>query len=108
MAITGSKNTIGHLPVAAVAPTVQVSAAGGVAPRTLNTPVAGPRALTMAGVTVQIDLGKHTPMNIVDIINNANIPGVGAALDRYGQLVVNGVNVVAGDALLLQHLGFNA
>lgn len=106
MPVTGTKNPITHLPVASAPSPVTVSVPAGNAARTLAAPAAGPRALVIGQSSVQVDLTKHTPMNIVDLINNGGIAGVTATLDRYGQLVINGVNSVTGDALLLQHLGF--
>jgi hypothetical protein len=107
--VSGSKNPITHLPLTAVAPTVQVPTVAGNAAgaRVLATPTAGLRTLTISGINVSIDLTQHGAANIVDIINGRNIPGVTASLDRYGQLVINGASQVTGDALLLQHLGFN-
>jgi hypothetical protein len=107
--VAATKNPIGHLPVAAVTPTVLVPTAAGnpAAPRVLATPNAVARALVLNGITVNIDLSKHGPQNVVDLINNANIPGVVASLDRYGMLNIAGVAAPAGDPLLLQHLGFN-
>lgn len=105
----GNKNSISHLPINASTPTVQIPVAAGnpSAPRILATPASGLRALTLGGVTVKIDVTMHTGQNIVDIINGANIGGVKASLDRYGQLNIDGVVQAGGDALLLQHLGFN-
>jgi hypothetical protein len=104
-----AKNPITHLPIGAMGPTVTIPVTAGNPsyPRVLATPISGDRALTLNGGTMKIDLWRDTPMNIVDKINNANIGGVVASLDRYGQLVFNGVVLAGGDPLLLQHLGFN-
>jgi hypothetical protein len=106
--VTGGKNPIVHLPISPGSGNVTIPVVAGTpgGTRSLSQTTSGGRSLIIAGTTVAIDLTKHGPMNVVDIINNANIPGVVASLDRYGQLVINGVSSVSGDALLLQHLGF--
>jgi len=105
-----SKSPISHFPVAplpAAAPITVPSVAGN-APRVVPAvPASGPRTLTLGQGSVKIDPTSHSPQNVVDIINNGNIAGVSAALDRYGNLVITGVNAATGDPLLLQHLGLN-
>jgi hypothetical protein len=86
--VQSSKNPIGHLPVASLTstPTVVVpTVTGNGAVRTLPAPAPGLRPLIIAGVTVAIDPTMHSPQNVIDRINNANIPGVSATLDRYRQ-----------------------
>lgn len=84
---------------------VSVAVPAGQSSRTVPAVAAGPRPLTIGNITVKIDPTAHTPQNVIDLINAANIPGVVATLDRYGQLQISGVNAVGGDNALLQHLG---
>lgn len=111
--VNAGKNPVTHLPISPGTGTVTIPVvAGSTAPRTLAQTTSGPRTLTIGGVNVNVDVTRDGPINIVDRINQANIPGsagatVVASLDRYGQLNINGVSSVSGDALLLQHLGFN-
>lgn len=106
MSVQG-KSPISHLPVSpATNPgTFNVPVVAGNAVRSLTAPGAGNRSLIIGAATIQVDVTKHTQQNVMDLINGANLPSVTATLDRYGQLLINGVNSVGGDALLLQHLG---
>jgi hypothetical protein len=100
-----AKAPMTHLPAAPnVVSNVSVPA-GNTAPRIIAATPPGKRPLVLAGATVSIDPTSHTPQNVIDLINGANIGGVTASLDRYGQLQINGVGNVGGDNLLLMHLG---
>lgn len=95
-----------HLPATPnVAGTVPQPAGNTPSPRVVPATPPGPRSLVLGNSSVKIDPTSHTPGNVVDIINSANLPGISATLDRYGQLQIIGVASVSGDALLLQHLG---
>lgn len=95
-----------HLPAAPNVISAVAQPAGNTpAPRTVPATSAGARSLVLGNTTLRIDPTSHTPANVIDIINGANIPGVTASLDRYGQLQIAGLAAVSGDALLLQHLG---
>lgn len=98
---------ISHMPnpPSPQATTINVPVVANSGQRTIAAVTSGTRSLTIATATVKIDPTSHTPANIVDIINGANIPGVKASLDRYGILLIDGVAVVGGDASLLLHLG---
>ena len=98
------KGPLTHLP-AAPNTAIMVAVPAGQPARTVPAVAPGLRPLTIANSTIRIDPTSHTPQNVIDLINNGGIPGVTAALDRYGQLVISGVSQVGGDNLLLQHLG---
>jgi hypothetical protein len=99
-----AKAPLTHLPAP---PNVAVAVAvpAGQPARTVPAVAAGLRSLTIGNTTVKIDPTSYTPQNVIDVINGANIAGVTATLDRYGQLVISGVSQVGGDNSLLQHLG---
>ena len=84
---------------------VSVGVPAGQPARTVPAVAPGLRPLTIGNTTIRIDPTSHTPQNVIDLINSGGVPGVTASLDRYGQLIINGVSQVGGDALLLQHLG---
>lgn len=107
MSVT-TKAPITHLPTqpSPVVSQINVPVPAGNAARVVPAVTPGKRQLTIANSSVLIDPTLHTPNNCMDIINGSNIPGVSAVLDRYGNLVINGVNAVGGDATLLTHLGF--
>lgn len=108
MAQVKGNSPVTHLPAApltATNPTTNVPVVANSAARVIPAVTAGLRSMTLANATVKIDPTSHTPGNIIDIINGANIPNVKASLDRYGILIIDGVAVAGGDAGLLQHLG---
>lgn len=68
------------------------------------TPV--PSALMINGKTLPaIDVSKMNSADIVNLINNANIPGVKASLDAQGVLQISGLDTLMGDPSLLAILG---
>lgn len=92
-------------PLTASNPTTNVPVVANSAARVIPAVTAGLRTLTIGNGSVKIDPTSHTPGNILDIINGANLAGIRASLDRYGNLLIDGVAVVGGDAALLSQLG---
>jgi hypothetical protein len=52
-----------------------------------------------------IDVRTMAPIDIVNAINNANIPGVVASVDWQGRLTISGVDSIDGDGNLRAILG---
>lgn len=97
-----------HLPAAPLSasnPTINTPVVANSAARVIPAVTPGLRSLTIGNGTVRIDPTSHTPGNVLDIINGANLAGIRASLDRYGNLLIDGVAAVGGDASLLQQLG---
>lgn len=108
MAQVKGNSPITHLPAApltAANPTTNVPVVANSAARVIAAVTPGLRSLTIGNGSVKIDPTSHTPGNILDIINGANLAGIKASLDRYGTLLIDGVAVVGGDAALLLQLG---
>lgn len=100
----GSTN-ISHLPVqqGPAQSTTLPGKAGGAAQ--IVTVPSKTAALQINGRSINIDVTEHTPQNIMDLINGANINGVSATLDRHGSLVIKGEQAIGGDATLRALLG---
>jgi hypothetical protein len=65
-----------------------------------------PTPLVINGVnTANIDVRNNTGTDVINAINNANIPGVAASVGGDGALLITGVQSLGGDANLRAILG---
>jgi hypothetical protein len=65
-----------------------------------------PSSLVINGkVLPLIDLSKTNSLDIINLINIANIPGVKATLDNQGTLQISGIDTIDGNSNLLAILG---
>lgn len=104
MSQTKVGNSLNNLPAKGVVTPVKPGSPTAQAPVV----VPQPSALVINGKPLPvIDVSKMNALDIVNLINNANIPGVKASLDAQGTLQISGIEAIMGETALLRILGID-